>query len=163
MISKKMEKALNDQINAELYSAYLYLALAASFENKNLKGLAHWMTVQAKEEVSHAMKIYDYINEVGGRVVLDAVAKPPKAVSSPLKAFEAAYKHEQYITGRINKLVEQAQKESDYATNAFLQWFVTEQVEEEANTSEIVELLKMVGSDSRGLLVIDRQLASREE
>lgn len=161
MISKKMEKALNDQINEELYSAYLYMAMAAAFENKNLLGFANWMSVQAQEEVGHAMKIYGYLNSVGGRVVLGAVAKPPKDIGSPLKAFEAAYKHEKHITGCINKLVTLAQKESDHATNAFLQWFVTEQVEEEASTSEVVELLKMVGSDTQGLIMVDRQLASR--
>lgn len=161
MIGKKMEKALNDQINAEVYSAYLYIAMAASFEGKNLKGFAHWMTVQAQEEVGHAMKIYGYVNSVGGRVVLDAVAKPPKDFGSPLKTFEAAYKHEQYITGRINKLVALAQKESDHTANAFLQWFVTEQVEEEASTSDVVELLKMAKDHPPALFMVDQQLASR--
>jgi len=133
MISKKIEKALNKQINAELYSAYLYLSMVAYFESVNLPGFANWMKVQTQEELMHAMKIYDFVNERGGRVVLKAIEAPPTEWDSPLDAFEATYKHEQKVTGLINNLVNLAIEEKDHATSSFLQWFVNEQVEEESS------------------------------
>jgi len=161
MLSEKILEALNEQINAEFYSAYLYLAMSAYFEAKNLKGFANWMRVQAQEETTHAMRIYDYVVERGGRVKLMAIEQPPAEWSSPLEAFEAAYNHEVKITGMINKLVNLAMEEKDHATYNMLQWFVAEQVEEEASTDEIVQKLKMLGEDGRGILMIDRELAQR--
>jgi len=161
MIGKKMEKALNDQINAELYSAYIYLAMAAYFEAENLQGCASWMRMQVQEESAHAMKIYDFVNERGGRVVLKPIEGPPKSWKSPLAAFEAAYEHEQYVTGRINKLVDLAITEKDHATNAFLQWFVNEQVEEETSVDTIVQNLKMAEKAPGAMFMVDRELGQR--
>lgn len=161
MINEKMEKALNDQINEELYSSYLYLAMSAWFDSVNLTGFAHWMRIQSKEETGHAMKIFAYIHERGGKVNLKAIAEPAKEWNSPLAVFEDAYKHERHITDRINNLVDKAAKEKDYAANAFLQWFITEQVEEEASADDIVQKLKMIGDSKNGLFMLDRALASR--
>lgn len=161
MISEKMEKALNDQINAEFFSAYLYLAMAAYFEEQNLSGCAHWMELQYQEESEHAMKIYKYINDRGGRVHLDAIEKPQEKWESPLAAFEAAYKHEQYITGRINDLMKAAVELNDFTTQAFLQWYLNEQIEEEANVDEIVQSFNLMGNDRRALFMIDRELKQR--
>jgi len=162
MISKKMEKALNDQINAELYSAYLYLSMAAYFENENLPGFATWMRVQTQEEVMHAMKIYDYLNGQGGRVTLKSIDEPPAKWKSPLDVFEATYKHEQAVTGRIKDLVDLAVKEKDHSTNSFLQWFVTEQVEEEKSADEIVQKLKKIADAPGGLYMLDKELGQRQ-
>ncbi len=161
-ISERIVDALNKQINAELYSAYLYLSMASYFESKGLKGFANWMRVQWQEELTHAMKIYDYVVERGGRVKLYAIDEPPAEWDSPLAAFEAAYNHEVKVTGMINELVELAMAEKDYATYNMLQWFVAEQVEEEASTSEIVDKLRLIGDDGRGLLMIDRELGARQ-
>jgi len=161
MIGKKMEKALNDQINAELYSAYIYLAMAAYFESENLAGMAAWMRAQTQEETVHAMKMFDFVNERGGRVTLKAIEQPAKGWKSALEAFEAAYKHEQYVTGRINKLVDLAIQEKDHATNAFLQWFVNEQVEEETSVDAVVQTLKMAANAPGALFMIDRELGRR--
>lgn len=161
MLSEKMQKALNDQINAEMYSSYLYLAIAAYFEDANLPGFAHWMRLQADEETVHAMKFYDYIIERHGRVELAALDAPPKAWDSALAAFEASFEHEQYITGRINKLVDLALKESDHATNSFLKWFVDEQVEEEANVDAVVQDLRRVEGVPAGMFMLDRELGQR--
>lgn len=161
MIGKKMEKALNEQINAEMYSAYIYLAMAAYFESKNLPGSASWMRVQTQEETAHAMKLYDFVCERGGRVVLKAIDEPPKDWKSPLAVFEAAYKHERYITGRINKLVDLALQEKDHATNAFLQWFVNEQVEEETTADGVVQNLKIAEKAPGAMFMIDRELGQR--
>ena len=161
MLSKNLEKAFNDQINAEMFSAYLYLSMAAYFDSLNLKGFSNWMRVQFQEEWVHAMKFFDYINERGGRVVLEKIEKPQAEWKSPLDAFEAAYKHEQMITGRINDLVDLAIKENDHAAKAFLQWFVTEQVEEEASTDEVVQMLKMVKESPNGMFMVDRELSKR--
>ena len=130
MISKEMEKALNEQINKETYSAYLYFSMAAYFESENFEGMASFMKAQAGEELEHAMKIYDYVNEQGGRVVLEAIEKPQTNYKGALEIFEMSLKHEKFITASINKLVDQAIKENDHATRTFLSWFVTEQVEE---------------------------------
>ncbi|KPK47431.1 MAG: ferritin [Dehalococcoidia bacterium SM23_28_2] len=161
MIDQRMEKALNRQLNAELYSAYLYLSMAAHFQSVNLAGFANWMRVQAKEELMHAMKFYDYVNERGGRVTLQAVDKPPSRWDSPLAVFENVYQHEQKVTSLINELVDLAVEAKDHATNNFLQWFVSEQVEEEASADEVVQKLKLVGDDPSGLFMIDRELAQR--
>ena len=162
MIGRKMEEALNEQINAEIYSAYLYLAMAAYFKSINLQGFAQWMKVQWQEELVHALKIYEFVGERGGRVVLKAIAEPPVKWKSPLAAFEAAYAHEQKVTGRINDLVNLAISEKDHATNAFLQWFVNEQVEEEASADQIVQNLKMAGDSAGALLMIDHELGKRQ-
>ena len=161
MIGKKMQDALNDQINAELYSAYIYLAMAAYFESENLAGCAAWMRVQVQEETAHAMKIFDFVNERGGRVVLKAIDEPAKEWKTPLAAFKAAYEHEQYITGRINDLVDLAIKEKDHATNAFLQWFVNEQVEEETSVDNIVQKFRMAEKAPGALFMMDRELGQR--
>jgi len=162
MIGKKMQEAIGEQINAELYSAYLYLAMAGDFETKNLKGFANWMEVQAKEEVEHAKRFYDFVNERGGRVTLKGIGAPPAEWKSPLAAFEDAYAHEQKVTGLIHKLVDVARAEKDYAAEVMLQWFVNEQVEEEANASEIAEKLRLVKESSNGLFMMDRHLAERK-
>ena len=161
MLNKKVEAALNSQINAELYSAYIYLAMAADLEDKNLPGAANWMKVQYQEELFHAQKIFDYVNERQGRVVLEAIEKPPAKWKSIIDCFEAAYKHELYISGRINDLVEISRKEKDNATYNMLQWFVAEQVEEESSVDEIVQKLKLVGDHGHGIFMVDRELATR--
>ena len=161
MIDEKMQEALNKQLNAELYSAYLYLSMSAYFQSVNLSGFANWMRVQAQEELMHGMKFYDYVNERAGRVVLHAVDEPPSEWDSPLAVFEHVYQHEQKVTGLINKLVDLAVEARDHATNNFLQWFVSEQVEEEASADEVVHKLKLVGHDASGLFMIDRELGQR--
>jgi len=145
MLNPEMEKALNKQVNAELYASYLYLSMSAYFQSANLAGFANWMRIQTQEELVHVMKFYDYIGERGGKVTLGAVDGPPTEWKSPLAAFEQAYAHEQMVTGRINDLVNLAIDERDHATNGFLQWFVTEQVEEEATADGIVQKLKLIG------------------
>ena len=162
MLSSAIQDAMNQQINAELYSSYLYLSMAANFEESNLHGMAHWMQIQAKEEAGHAMKFFKYIVDRGGRVSLSAIAAPPTKWNSPHAVFEDAYKHECHVTGLINKLVELADSEKDHASSVFLQWFVNEQVEEEAHASEIVHQLKMVGDAKQGLFMMDRHLAQRQ-
>jgi ferritin len=161
MITEKMRKALNEQINAELFSAYLYMAMSADFTDKNLMGFANWMKVQAQEEMTHAMKFYDYILGRGGRADLMALEKPQSEWKTPLSAFEAAYAHEQMITGRINSLVELARSEKDPATESMLNWFVDEQVEEESNADELVQKLKMIGDDKAAAFFIDQELKQR--
>lgn len=161
MLTKKMEKALNDQVNAELFSSYLYLAMSAWFVRKNLPGFAHWMYVQTQEEAAHAMLFFNYINERGGNAELKAIAKPELDWNDPIKVFEAVLKHEQMVTGLINNLVDVAITEKDHATNNKLQWFVAEQVEEEANATEILEQLKIVEGKGQGLLLLDRELKTR--
>jgi ferritin len=161
MLSKKMEKALNEQLNAELYSAYLYLAISAWFESQNLPGLAAWMRIQHREETTHAMKFFKFVAERRSRVVLKVIEEPAKEWKSPLAAFEAALEHEQYITGRIGDLVNLAIEEKDHATNAFLQWFVNEQVEEEANADAVLRKLKLMADAPGGLFMLDQQLGQR--
>ena len=161
MLSERMLNALNRQVNAELYSAYLYLSMAAYFESINLKGFANWMKVQAQEELTHAMKFFDYINERGGRVKLEAIEKPPNEWDSPLHVFEATYEHEQKVTRMINDLVNMAMEEKDHATYNMLQWFVAEQVEEEASADEIRQQLRLIGEDGRGILMLDRELGKK--
>lgn len=161
MLSERMEQELNKQLNAELYSAYLYLAMAAHFLANNLDGFANWMLVQNQEETAHAMKFYHFINERGGRVHLDIIAKPEGEWSSPLEVFEATLRHEQKVTGLINHLVDVAMAERDHASNAFLQWFITEQVEEEAAAETIIQNLKLAGDNPQALLMLDRELGTR--
>lgn len=161
MLSKKIEKAFNDQLNAELNSAYIYLSLAAYFEEKNLSGFAHWMKVQAQEEVEHSMKFFGYINSRGGRVQLAKIDSPKSDWPSPLDGFKTALDHEKMITGRINDLVALANKESDHASHQFLMWFVSEQVEEEDSVGRVVEKLKLVGDSPNGLLMMDHALGQR--
>lgn len=163
MIEKKMEKALNDQIREELASAYLYLAMAAYFAAEGWDGMAGWMRVQALEEQGHALRIFDHLLERGGRVKLQALPEPEAKWASPLAAFQAAYKHEQHITGRIHALVELAEEEKDYAAKAMLQWFVTEQVEEEDHALKAVQLLERLGTEPRGLVLADRELGQRKK
>lgn len=156
-----MQKALNDQINAELFSSYLYLSMAAHFEAENWNGFASWMKKQSAEEYGHGMKFFHYLNEVGGKVNLEAIEKPKTDWKSPLEAFEEAHKHEIYITNRINDLVNLAQSEKDHATNNFLKWFVDEQVEEVSSVDQIVNKFKLVGDNKVALYMLDKELGSR--
>ena len=162
MLSKSMESALNRQVNRELYSAYLYLAMSAYFETTGMKGFAKWMRIQAKEEQTHAMKIYDYILARGGAITLEAIEAPKAKWTSAGKVFEETYAHEQKVTGMIHALVELAGKEKDHASFEMLQWFVKEQVEEEANASEILAQIKTVGDIPGHLFWLDHQLGKRE-
>ncbi len=162
MISPKMVKAVNGQINTELYSAYLYLSMAAYFHEKNLPGFANWLTVQFEEEQGHAKKFYKELIERGARVTLKAIDAPPVEWPSPLAAFEAVLEHEQKVAGLINNLVSLAKEEKDYASEIFLQWFVSEQVEEEAAATEIVARLKLIKDNPQGLFMIDRILGERK-
>ena len=160
MISKKMQQALNDQLNAELYAYYTYLSMSAYFEDHNLRGFAAWMRTHSDEEMVHAMKFYDFINERRGRVQLRAIEAPKTDWQSALEAFEDALKHEQHVTALINKLVDLSTEESDYATHSFLQWFVDEQVEEEAVVDDDIQDLKRVGDFGPGLFLLDRELSA---
>jgi len=161
MIDKKMQGAFNEQINAELYSAYLYLSMVAYFESINLPGFANWMRIQTQEEVMHAMKIYDYVNERDGRVILKSIGEPQSEWESPLAAFEAAYQHEQKVTGLINELVNLAIEEKDHAANMFLQWFVNEQVEEESNADAIVQKIRLMADAPGGMYMLDNEMGQR--
>ncbi len=161
MIPKKIEEAFNDQIRYELESAYIYLSMSAWFAAEGLDGMARWMSAQTQEELTHAMRFYKHILERGGRVKLQPVAQPPLEWKSPLEAFEAAYEHEQFITGRIDLLMKLSHAENDFASRSLLQWFVDEQVEEEESTSRVAQQLRLIGSDGRGLLMLDRELGQR--
>jgi len=161
MFSKKLQKAFNDQINHELSSSYLYLSMAAYAESMNLPGFASWMKIQTSEEKGHAMKLYKFVNEHGGRVELQAIEQPPVEFKSPIALFEDVLKHERKITALINKLYETALEEKDYAAQVFIHWFIAEQVEEEAAACEILETLKMAGEKGHALIMMDRQLARR--
>ncbi len=163
MLSEKILSELNKQMNREFYSSYLYMGLATYFRKQNWNGFAHWMDVQAKEEVEHAMKFYYYIFERGGVPEWDVVEKPPSVWPSPLAAFQAALDHEKKITGHINDLVRLAREESDYATEVFLQWFVMEQVEEEASVREIIQHINQAPESLNHLFLLDRHLAQRKE
>jgi ferritin len=161
MLTDKMQKALNEQVNAELYSAYLYLDISAFFESVNLKGFAHWMRIQYQEETLHAMKFFDYIHDRDGEVVLDKIDKPKEKVDSSLAAFELTLAHERKVSGLINDLVALAVEEKDFATQNYLQWFVSEQIEEEATANDILQQVKMVGDNPAGLFMLDRDMAGR--
>ena len=161
MLSPKIEEAFNRQINAELYSSYLYISMAAYFESANLAGMAGWMRVQAQEEMMHALKFFDFINERDGRVLLAPIDGPETEWASPVAVFEQALAHERKVTGLINGLVDLAIAQSDHASNTFLQWFVTEQVEEESNAKSIVDKLKLAGDNPVALLMLDAELGQR--
>ena len=161
MLSPKMQEALNDQINAEIYSAYLYLSMSAAASHAGLPGTANWLNIQTREEMSHAEKFYAYIESVGARVVLDAIERPPTDFGSPEAIYAEVLKHEQKVTALINDLVNLAREEKDHATEIFLQWFVTEQVEEEENVSNILAQIKLAGATGGGLFMIDRELGQR--
>ena len=161
MSNPKIQDALNKQLNAELYSSYLYLSMAAYLESQNLKGMARWMRIQAQEENLHAMKFFDFINERGGKVVLTQIDAPKTEWSSPLDVFEDTCKHESKVTGLINELVDLSVSNRDHAANAFLQWFVTEQVEEEASAQEIRDKLELAGDNGAVLFMIDQELGQR--
>jgi ferritin len=161
MIKEQMEKAINDQMNAELYSSYLYFSMAAYFDSVNLKGFSSWMRVQAMEEQAHTKKFYDYLTSRGGRVVLSEIAAPPSEWTTPLAAFEHALEHEQMVTGRINDLVDLSIELKDHATNSFLKWYVDEQVEEEESADEVIQSLKLNENNPGGLFIIDKELAAR--
>ena len=157
-----MQQALNSQINAEMYSSYLYLSMSAFFEDLNLSGCARWMRLQAQEELMHAMKIHDYVLERGGRIKLGPIDQPQQIWDSPRAVFESVLDHEQKVTGMINDLVDLAIQEKDHASNIFLQWFVTEQVEEEASADGVLQKLKLAG-DGHGLFLIDQELGQRTQ
>lgn len=161
-MKKKMQDAINEQIKNELYSAYMYLAMAAWCDAANLPGFAHWLKVQAKEETGHAMKFYGFLNDRGARVLLKAVDQPPAEFKSPADIFDQTLKHEKKVTAMIENLCAVAADTGDPASTIFLQWFVTEQVEEEKNASDILATLKMIGESKNGMIMLDRQLAKRE-
>jgi ferritin len=161
MLNEKMREALNGQVNAELYSSYLYLSMSAYFESEDLPGFAAWMKVQAQEELYHAMKLYDYVNERGGRAVMAPIQGPETQWDSPLAVFEAVYAHEQKVTGLIDGLVDLAIELKDHATNNFLQWFVAEQVEEEASASEVLGRVRLIKGEGQGMMMLDRELGAR--
>ncbi|SES68731.1 ferritin [Methanococcoides vulcani] len=161
MISEKMADALNSQINKEMYSAYLYMAMSAYSSNIGLNGFANWFMVQYQEEMVHAMKLYNYISDVGAPVELMEIEKPPQDFGTALDMFYATLEHEQFITRSINDLVDLAIEEKDHATHIFLQWYITEQIEEEGNDNEIIDKLKLAGEEGNGLFMIDKELAVR--
>ena len=161
MLSPTMEEALNKQVNAELYSSYFYLSMSSYCESVSLSGCAGWMRAQAQEELYHGMKIYDYINERGGRAIMAAIDQPPTDWDIVHSVFDDVLAHEIKVTGLINDLMNLAQDERDHATSSFLRWFIDEQVEEEASVGAVVDKLKMIGKDGNGLFVLDRELGQR--
>lgn len=161
MLSQKLQDAFNEQINEELYSAYLYLSMSAVYANRNLNGFAGWMRLQAREEVGHGMRLFDYLLERGGSIQLKAVGQPPVEFGSPLEIMESSLEHERKITGLIHRLYEVAVEESDYSAQIEIQWFITEQVEEESSIDAIVQRMKMFGADGAALLMVDGQLGAR--
>ncbi len=161
MIKKEIQDAINRQIVREMYSSNLYLAMAGHFSSINLKGFANWMRVQAREETVHAMKFFDYLINRGGKAEVGAIGNPPSTWETPLQAFEDAYEHELLVTHWINELMDIALEHKDHASASFLKWFIDEQVEEEANTSELVERLRLNGDSKSGLFMIDNELKAR--
>jgi ferritin len=161
MIGKKLNDAINDQIKHELESYYIYLSMAAYFHSKALDGMGHWMRVQAHEEMIHAMKFMNHLIDRNGKVLLKDLKQLKTSWKSPLDAFQDAYKHEQFITGKINALTTIARQEKEYASEPLLAWFADEQIEEESNTSKITDQLDMVGADKSGLLMLDREMGAR--
>ena len=161
MINEKMEKAFNDQINAELYSEYLYLSMKAYFETLNLTGFINWMDVQVQEEHAHAMGMFDYVNSRGGRVKLAAIDAPETDWESPLAVFEHILKHEELVTSLINKVADVADEVKDRAAAGFLNWYIKEQVEEEDNVGKVLATLRLIGDDKHALLALDKGLATR--
>ena len=161
MLNEKMEKAFLDQINKELYSEYLYLSMKAYFANLNLPGFVNWMDVQMQEERAHAMGMFDYVYERGGRVILEAIDKPEHNWSSPLDVFKAILAHEEFVTSRINALMDVAEETKDRAATIFLSWYLKEQVEEESNVGGVLAQLELIGNDKTALLNLDKELATR--
>lgn len=161
MLNKRMQDALNAQINAEYYSSYLYLAMAAYADSVNLKGFANWFRVQNQEEMIHVQKFFSFVIDRRGHVMLTAIDAPPSTWESPLALFEATLQHEQHVSALINQLTDLSREEHDNATHALLQWFINEQVEEEAAADEIVQKLKLIGNEPSGLYLLDRDLATR--
>lgn len=161
MINEKMQEKINGQINWELYSSYLYLSMSGYFESQNLKGFSSWMRVQAMEELTHFKRFYDFLVARGGRVILSEIKSPPSEWNSPLATFEDVQKHEQHVTALINSLVDISLELKDHATNSFLQWFVDEQVEEEASVDEVIQSLKLNENNPGGLFIIDKELVQR--
>jgi ferritin len=161
MFSERLNNAFNTQIKNELNSAYIYLGMAAYFDNEGLPGFAHWMQKQAQEEIAHAMKFYAFVYDREGSVELEGLDKPKADYESPLAAFRAAYEHEKFISGTIHRLYELAQEEHDFASRPLLHWFIEEQVEEEASAKAIVDQLGMVGESKTGIFMLDRQLGAR--
>jgi ferritin len=161
MLKEKMQNAIDEQITKEIYSSNLYLAMASYFADSNLNGFANWMRIQADEELQHAMKFFDYVLDRGGRPTIGEIKAPPSDWSTPLDAFKAALEHEEFVTGEINKLVDLSMDLKDHATTNMLQWFVDEQVEDEATTGEIVDRLKLAGDAKGALFMLDSELAKR--
>ena len=161
MLADKLQEALNDQLNFEIYSSYIYLSMSSYFESVNLPGASHWMQIQAREEMLHAMKFFAYINDRDGRVILKEIPQPKSEWDSSIAVFENALEHERLVTSRICNLVDIAQTERDHVTNSMLQWFVTEQIEEEKNAKAIIDKLRMAGDNINALFMIDAELAQR--
>lgn len=162
MLNKTVRDAINEQIKNEVFSAYLYLSMSGYFEAANLPGFAKWMRVQYEEELQHALKFFDFVHDRGGRVKLAAIDQPMSDFQSPLDVFQHALAHEQKVTGMIDNLYGLAVKENDYPAQVLLQWFISEQVEEEKNADLIVEQLKLIGDNGNGLLILDRELGTRK-
>lgn len=162
MFNKKLQNAINDQIQRELESAQIYLSMAAYFDSVNLPGFAQWMKMQFQEEQAHAFKFYDYVFDRGGQVILQALGQPPTEFQSPLDVLEQTLAHEQKVTGHINDLYALAVEEKEYSSQIFLQWFVEEQVEEEKAAGDIIALLKRVGDNEHALMMLDRELGQRQ-
>lgn len=162
MLHAKVEQALNDQINYELMSGYIYLSMAAWLKKENLNGFAHWMRIQAQEETFHAMKMFDYVHDRDGKVVLKEVAKPQGEWKSVLEVFKHAYAHEQGVTARLCNIADVATKNKDHVTNVLMQWFINEQIEEEANAKGFADQLKMIGASTESLFRLDREAAARQ-
>jgi ferritin len=161
MLSKTMEQAINGQLNKEMYSAYLYMAMSAYADENGLKGISRWFMVQYHEEMVHAMKFYEYLQDQGNSVALGAIEKPEGTFTTALNLYEAALAHERFITASINELMDLALQEKDHATKTFLEWYVTEQVEEEKNANDIIQTLKMIGDNTAALYLYDKELAAR--
>ena len=161
MINEKLEKAFNEQINKELYSEYLYLAMKSYFVEQNLQGFVNWFNVQIQEEHAHAMGMYDYLNERGGSVKLMAIEEPVIEGTCPLTIFEHVLRHEEYVTSRINALMDVAEEVRDRAAMQFLNWYLKEQVEEEASVGSVLATLKLIGDDKKALLLLDKDLMTR--
>jgi ferritin len=160
-LTKTMEDALNDHINQEFFASYLYLSMSAYCESINLPGFAHWMRIQSQEEYSHAIRLFDFVNDRGGRVILHPISQPTIEFQSVQAVMQETLDHERRVSTLINRLYDRAVKEEDYATQVHLQWFITEQVEEEKTVSDLVEQLKMIGNQGDALLLLDREMATR--
>ncbi len=162
MLSPAIQEALNKQINHEFYSSYFYLSVSAYFESLNLQGFAHWMRLQSQEEQAHGMRLFDYLHDRNGHGTLEAIAQPPGEFQSPVDAFQQALQHEDHVTGTINRFYELAVQEKDYAMQVELQWFISEQVEEEKQARQILDQLKMIGDQGTALYLLDKELGERE-